>query len=406
MGLDSKRRDRLMATRTPGSILDRAKSVGGFTLIELLIVVGIILIVSMFVAPSVLSSLDERKFSDASRAIHAMFAGARSRAISSGEVRGIRLVRDDNDPWEVSSLVYVGTTDPYSVGLVQLSSLNTVTPLAVHPMTGQLLADPVFDQKDPGIDGKFGTFDDIPRVIAVAGPDNTLGTGDDPPNPSFIRFDNSGRMYVIMQVQIIQGSPASLVIFPPATTVDPAMPHRYQIFNPPIPLAGVEPILLAEGAVIDVRTPRLTLSSNPGDEAHELLRMPRSRGIPNQFQMHGVDGQYGTDDDRPPEAWPSLDILFGPTGQVVGLGAQSPLIHLWLGERADKGGIGPDRIGGTADDGSVTRPHKMLTLNTRTGTVEITDNPASVAEPPVYPEIYGAIENRLGTSELDLGYQE
>src|SRR5262245_815738 len=93
----------------------------GFTLVELIVVIVIILVISVMVLPSVLGALNDRKFSDATRTLQAVLLGARERAIQSGNIVGIRLIRDDNDPWIVTQLIYVTVPEPYSVGRVTVT---------------------------------------------------------------------------------------------------------------------------------------------------------------------------------------------------------------------------------------------------------------------------------------------
>src|SRR5262245_25605942 len=99
----------------------------GFTLTEILVVIVIILLITVMALPVVIGALTDHRFNDAARTLQAALAGARDRAIVSRQVQGLRLLRDERDPWEVTTLVYVGIPEPYSVGTVTVAG-TTVTP--------------------------------------------------------------------------------------------------------------------------------------------------------------------------------------------------------------------------------------------------------------------------------------
>jgi hypothetical protein len=340
----------------------------------------------------VLGALNDRKYSDGTRTLQAVLLGARDRAIQSGNIVGLRLIRDDIDPFVVTQLIYVSVPEPYSVGLVTVDSATaTVTPVTTPPNP-----DPHFEQVSPGKDGTLNTFDDIQRVI---------------PGLSWIRFDHTGKLYLITAMSPPPyPPPATLTISPAPITVSAApATHQYQIFGAPAPMAQANATLLPEGIVIDLRTPALQLTASPGPPDRELRRLPRSLNVPNQIapgpQMPwGTNGVWGDADDPVtpglPPTWPPMDILFGPNGAVVGQGATRPLIHFWLGERGDSGAIGFDNTGGTGDDVMPNRPRKLVTLNTRTGLVLVTDDPPPVGTPSNYSEVYGRTEQSLGVSYL------
>lgn len=392
------------------STTGRTRPARGFTLTELLIVIAIILILTITSLPAVLQTLRDRKFSDAARTIQAAFAGARDRAIASGEVRGLRLIREANDPFQVSTLVYVGVPAPYSVGTVNASSGRVIADI---PVVG---FDPHWETADAGQDGKPGRAlidDDGDGTTDNATELGWLGSDDIPRvarfNQAFIRFGSAGRLYPIANVvpSLTPGKPYELLVASPAVPAG----ATYQIFNPPSPLAGVDPISLPEGMVIDARCSPIRAYEFPHPMAgNTLIDVPRSRWIPNQVPPAVLAA--GSSD-----LWPKMDILFSPDGQVTGGGAGYPLIHFWVGERGDKGpdptaSCGGDGVIGTADDMGPAHPHFLMTLTTRTGAVRVFQGPGTASlnvwpPPPVatqlyYSEIYAPAVQLLGKSKLDL----
>ncbi len=372
-----------------------------FTLVEMIIVIVIILLISILVLPSLFDSFNDRKYSDSVRTLQAVFLGARDRAIQSGNVVGLRLIREETDPFEVTRLIYVTVPVPFSVGRVNVSAM-TVTPDLKGPDgmlgTADDWPDPHFEQVDPGKDTTLNTVDDIRRIVS---------------GQSSIRFDFSGKLYLISSTP--SGSPASFTIspVPVAVAAFPAV-HQYQIFGAPGPMPQADAMLLPEGVAIDVR--RAPMPYQSPYSADQTLTIPRSRGIPNAAppnQYLGADQTLGTSDDLPAATWPPMDILFAPNGQVTGTAAQQPLIHFWIGERGDKGpdpvvSRGTDNIARTADDRGPNRRRLLVTLNTRTGTLQILNEPGTASVdnwPPMittddYADIYAPAEQSLGVSIL------
>ena len=373
----------------------------GFTLTELMVVIFIIIVITILVIPVVLGSVRDRKLGEGVRVIQAVLAGARDRAISSGKVCGVRLLRDDNDQWECSRLVYVATPEIYSVGFVDVAG-NLVA-----PHLGPGFTDPHFEFVDPGKDNNLGTADDIPRVVPLG---------------SSIRFNESGPWIRI--VSKTNTSPGTLTLAQAAPVS--GGPHFYQIINSPAPMAQDAVQNLPAGIVIDLRGAPMPYPADPS------VNVPRSRNLPSFVppqvpfagadgilgtidDFNGPDGIRGTADDLTAASWPPIEILFGPNGAVVGEGARSSFVHIWLGERADKGpdptgSLGPDGIPGTADDNGPARPHTMVTLNTHSGAVQVFHNPGTAsadawpppasANPNYYSEIYIPAEQLIDVSIL------
>jgi hypothetical protein len=133
------------------------------------------------------------------------------------------------------------------------------------------------------------------------------------------------------------------------------------------------------------------LRANPIAAGHPLAGnplydVPRSRWLPNQVPTAAV--VVG-----PPNTWPPVELLFDAAGQLTGSPyLNQKLVHIWMGERADKQGL---------------RSRRLITLNTTTGAVAIYDtpeafNPFDLSGPPAPPNYlvrtYGPAERLLGDS--------
>jgi hypothetical protein len=289
--------------------------------------------------------------------------------------------------------------EPYSVGTVRTNGYAVESERKYTAAS----VDPHFEQVDPGKNGILHDADDIPRVDAIWNPPITTQIRT---QRSFIRFDFSGRLYRIVQVET-GTSPAELVL-DNSGPVPPVLGFgtQYQIFGPPIPVPQTEGVLLPEGIVIDVRFAPI-VTGHPF-EPDPTLNIPRSKGIPNQVPPAAMAAAV-------PGTWPRMEILFSPNGQVIGDAAAQPLIHFWVGERGDKGpdpvaSRGTDGMPRTTDDVRPTRHHMLVTLNTRTAAVTVQHNPgtASLAAwpppanspPDFYADMYRTAEELLGVSVL------
>ena len=93
------------ARREPGLAGQRA----GFTLVEMLVAILIMVILTTIVVAAFRQD-DGDRLNASARLVQSYFEGARSRAITDGKVRGIRLIPRADDPFVVDSLVYIGAT--------------------------------------------------------------------------------------------------------------------------------------------------------------------------------------------------------------------------------------------------------------------------------------------------------
>ncbi len=395
------------------------RSDGGFTLTEMMIVIAIILMITIASIPLLMPALADRKIKDAAGTLQAALIGARDRATSSGQIQGLRLLRDPAKPFEVSSLAYIGSPEPYSVGgpVDVVTGTLPNTSLVVVNSAGLLTNWEGFGIGPDGKPGKAGVNDDAAGPVDDAAELGFQGSDDIPiidrTGQAYIRFNGIGPYYQIIAngVVVVSGQPAPvhvrLVISPVAPVLTAA---SYQIVNPPVQLPNTKLVDLPGGIVIDVRSNLpATLSTHPF-YTDPKLNVPRSRFIPNQVPaasfLAGPNGTFGNADDPTPAEWPPMDILFAPNGLVVGPAASSPVIHLWIGESGDPGTAGPDGIFGddpatagideNQDDVAPQKNRRLVTLLTRTGAVQVYEALEHTGTRPNFPEIYSTVENFIG----------
>ena len=91
-----------------------------FTLIELMVVVSILLVLLTFTATAVNYAFNGEKVNGAARQVQSYLAGARDRAIHAGEPRGVRFLRDDDNPAAVTALLFIGPSETWNEGHIRL----------------------------------------------------------------------------------------------------------------------------------------------------------------------------------------------------------------------------------------------------------------------------------------------
>lgn len=298
--------------RTSPSSVDRRQRVtgavrkAGFTLVELLVAIVIFVILVTLVV-SAFQQSDQDRAAAGAQELRSMLEGARSRAIHDNELRGIRLVLDNNNPQTVTSLVYIGSPRRYS---------GTVT--VRWDATNELwLAE---------LPSGSTRWENLRRrnLLPVA------------PNPS--TQWNTLRMFL--------GEPGSwyVVRIPPESQIGPYLDSgnlrwlpiagHYHVSNPdgmggyqnvadqPYQLELAAPILpgsvprdLPVGVAIDL----------PGS------KLPRAWCNDNGTDPSDSPTSYWTDDSFSSR----MDILFTPRGDVVGTAMSAGVLHFVLADIED-----------------------------------------------------------------------
>ena len=95
-----------------------------FTLTELLVVIMIMIILTTLTVSAYNFSMSSERSRSAARGVQSYLEGARDRAIYSGEPRGVRFLVDRDNPRTVSSMVYIGESEPWTQGVIRLERLD------------------------------------------------------------------------------------------------------------------------------------------------------------------------------------------------------------------------------------------------------------------------------------------
>jgi len=302
-----------------GSRLWTLHSTLGFTLVELLVVVVIMLILAGLTLSAINFGMTGERISAGARQMQSFLEGARDRAIYAKELRGVRLLVDETNPRTVTSMVYIGAPELYSEGMIWLERPDnnndqkadnpSVTVVRGFDTSWYLLKQRgmLGIYEDLNGDGKFqpkqedlnknGVFDlNAPRIR--------------------IPGDKTGTWYTVLTNRLTASNEVLLLTTPyrdPGTTeatgvlaFESGGPNTYQLELPPRVLPNEDPALLPSGIVIDLDGSKIPSSWRPG---------PGSP-ITTPYSSH-------------------MDIMFSPSGVVVGAAASAGLIHFYLAEPVD-----------------------------------------------------------------------
>jgi hypothetical protein len=180
---------------------------------------------------------------------------------------------------------------------------------------------------DPGDFAEIGSFcteiaptanAQIVQVVGVSRPImNDVAAGD------VIEFLGNGQMFGIVavsannQLQLFRARS-----FPLITASPPTQPN-YRIIRKPRPVPGERPLEMPRGVVIDV-TLSWYATNPPFPPPGPFPPAPAmDRDLGNTLWMRGI-------------STPGIvDIMFGPSGQVVGDAAVNDIVYLWLHPRGE-----------------------------------------------------------------------
>lgn len=290
----------------------------GFTLIELLVVVSVLLILLAFTAGAVNYSLNAEKVGGAARQVQSYLAGARDRAIHAGDVRGVRFVRDPDNPRLVSSLLFIGPSEAWSEGNMRLergvAGSNLANVVAASPDSGwfELAAR---NSLHVGLriripNDRSGSWYTIVGFndSAMVWPPQVGGTATLP--PVFDPSDGSSSNDDPFPLKVFISPPYRDPATNPAGEVQAFAgggPNTYRLELPNVVLPE-RPVLLPKGTVIDLD----------------------SSDIPTSWQITDFTGTAGRASGfSTPAFW---DVMFSPRGTVTGDAASKGVLHFYVTE--------------------------------------------------------------------------
>lgn len=292
----------------------------GFTLVELLIVIGLLLLLAGMTVSAINLTVDGDKVRNGSRQVQSYLEGARDRAIFSKEPRGVRFLLDPTNNRTVSSMVFIGPTDNWSDGTIQLERLDTDNDGTADSAGSLAFVVRGFDNNTsfPSPTGwvdlyrrRLLTNGARIRIPRAGGTWYTVQTNllpyADPQDPLYGGTNYPPRLQLTVAYR---ESPTNL-----SNSAVPAFnpgsgPQTYELELPPTVLPNQEPVLMPKGVVIDLDRCNKTSPANTS-----LSTLPEA-----WMSGSGTTFTYSS----------QMDVLFSPRGVVIGSSAQKGLIHFFV----------------------------------------------------------------------------
>lgn len=251
------------------------------------------------------------RVSGATGLVKAAIDGARSRAIKDKQIRGVRLVVDQNNTRWCTSLLYVGANNTDEGNVADGRTVNVTSPTLVEPSSA-LQAEWVAMMNRGILSADRGLRIQIPKDTGMWYP----VTGVD---------DTTGR--IAIGIPFAYGTGSNL---------------DYRLELGAAPLEGTDPVVLPQGAVIDLDGCKL----------------------PANWRLSGGPPNYSS----------TMDIMFTPRGTVVGDVLVEGIIHLYIADVVDatlNTGLSGRPTSASASNGIIpadpARDHRLVTLFAQTG---------------------------------------
>jgi prepilin-type N-terminal cleavage/methylation domain-containing protein len=268
----------------------------GFTLIEMLVVIGIILVLATLGVVFYPKLADTNTMIRASDKVSLTLANARTRAKRDNLPTGVRFELDPSTGY-VTQLEYIQQPDNYTVGqcLGSLATDPTIVCFAQLPSaTAFRGAAAAFDTPDAAVQpGDYLEAFGGGGVFKIQGTITTRPTG--APGNGWLKINN----------------PTGQVIGPASTA---NLGYTYRIIRQPRLLISEDPITLPKNMVIDLN-PIGTYNPN----------LPIRQTTTTKF----------------------LEVLFAPSGSVIGQGTGSDKIILWVHDLSQPTLDAPNRYAGS-----------------------------------------------------------
>jgi len=302
---------------------------GGFTIVELLIVVTILLLLTTFTVIAVDFTFEAERVSSAARQVQSMLSGARDRAIRARKAIGVRFIvdQDPDNGRTVSSMIYVGETELYSLGHITLKRLDLNNDGVVDGADTRILiveGDEQTRWEKLRLRGLLGVYEDRNGNDILDPGEDANGNGVlDRETPRIkIPGDKNGTWYRVrtdlLGNTLYPSGPVRRSLFlvrefrDPGTTAptdviafEGSGYSTYQLELPPRVLADADPVLLPEGVVIDLDGSSIPTAWRPAAGGHAIPCSPR------------------------------MDLMFSPRGTIVGAPAGLGMLHFYVCRRSD-----------------------------------------------------------------------
>jgi prepilin-type N-terminal cleavage/methylation domain-containing protein len=302
----------------------------GFTLVELLIVVSVLLILAVMVASAINVTISGDKVRAGARQVQSYLAGARDRAIYAREPRGVRFLLDPTNNRTVSSMVFIGPTDPWSQGAIQIERLDADND-GIADSTAPFVVRG-FDN-DPGGDYRANSPTDwynlFQQGMIINGSTRIKIPNDDTGQwytfTTELLFQNNPRLHLTTAYQG-PGQPNPTAGALPAFAQNSG-PVTYLMELPPTVLPNQEVVLLPKGSVV-----HLDRCSNNFEQVDNVT--PAS-GRGNKLPDYWKNFPSTSSDPSGFDYISRMDVMFSPRGVVVGNAAQRGIIHLYIADQKD-----------------------------------------------------------------------
>jgi prepilin-type N-terminal cleavage/methylation domain-containing protein len=329
----------------------------GFTLVELLIVVVIMLILATLTMSAVKLSVNNDKVRGAARQLQSALAGARDRAIYARAPRGLRFLLDSSTVGQtsrtVSSMIYIQQTPAWTQGQIRLERIDVDNNGISDEWVGGVANPLAWIVR--GFDGDPANPDAIPTAWVDLMNEGLLTNGAKIKIPN----DPTGLWYTVT-VDLLANATAAGVTptYPPRLRLTTAYPNpptnnnpqeinafmnggpmTYQLILPNSVLPGSDMIQLPKGSVIHL------------DRSSGVIGSPGTASYVNTIEQVNAATLASNRGSKLPSSWkifsplstdPSgfdystqMDILFSPSGAIMGPAAQKGLIEFYIADQKD-----------------------------------------------------------------------
>lgn len=260
-----------------------------FTLVEMLVAVGILVVLTTLTVTAFTVNDADRVGNSVATFKNAL-EGARSRAINSGEVRGLRLITDPNDGRIVKSMVYIG-----SAGINEGNGIIVYEPR----FRRWTLANNDRNEWENLFNRNLIPLGSRVEVPVGSGHWYTVTGGDENYADTDMIFSGGDREVLFLAEHFYPNRPATINLSGVPTATFIAEPNSQTTFRLELAstvLDGAEPILLDPQTCIDMD----------------------GSFVPNNWRPGDVDDPYGIDSSGMSPVRTNMDILFAPDGTITG----------------------------------------------------------------------------------------